>query len=183
MNEITPVPDTDQAPINEIDDQMIADQLQAEFDRLPVDPMANGSQEIDHLHRYIRLAQRYAEELERFNAQAAMMRKVLEQRIERLNHIYQPAAEQQVAMMIEGRKLKSVKTPWGTVGFRTAGGGLFVVDEQAVLAQVEAGTLPESIKRVKIDLSKSALNEHYKSTGEIPDGVELVPVHQQFYIK
>ena len=80
-----------------------------------------------------------------------------------------------------GRK-KSISLPAGVVGFRSQSSKLVVDDESAVLDWARKSQ-PDLIV-VTERLSKTALNEHFESTGELPDaGVHVEPARESFYIK
>lgn len=82
----------------------------------------------------------------------------------------------------QGGRRKSVCVPAGMLGFRSEAAKLVVEDEQAVIIWAHANKL--KMTSVVERLSKSALNEHVKETGELPDrGVRVESEHEQFYVK
>lgn len=82
----------------------------------------------------------------------------------------------------EGGRRKSFALPAGTIGFRTIAPNLVVDDESAVLSWARVSR-PDLIK-VTEHLDKAGLNEHFETTGELPDaGVRLQPAQEKFYIK
>ncbi len=110
---------------------------------------------------------------------------------------------------LKGRK--SISLPAGRLGFRQEQGRLRVVDEPVLLdwarahtpsaitvelridgcleAQLEqwlSKTAPEYLEdapALRRQVSKTAINEHFKETGEIPEGVEYDPGSTKFYVK
>jgi hypothetical protein len=80
----------------------------------------------------------------------------------------------------KGRR-KSVLLLSGTVGFRTLAEKLVVDDELRLLAWAKrhCRKAVAVIERV----SKTALNQHVESSGELPDGAHLEPAKEKFYIK
>jgi Bacteriophage Mu Gam like protein len=81
-----------------------------------------------------------------------------------------------------GGRRKSVALPAGTIGFRSEPLKLVVDDEQAVIAWAKQH-YPSLISIIE-KLSKSALNEHLESTGELPDaGAHVEPPREKFYVK
>lgn len=82
----------------------------------------------------------------------------------------------------QGGRRKSVSLPAGTAGFRKEAAKIVIDDELAVLAWAKA-CQPALITVVE-KLSKSALNAHVESTGELPDqGVHVELEHEKFYVK
>ena len=103
-------------------------------------------------------------------------------------------------------RTRSVQQPAGTVGFRSESPRLVVVDDAKVLAWCRAH-LPDALKavaesegdaarrlaawgrtqcravRLRESFSKAALNAHAAATGELPDGAEVAPAGEKFYVK
>jgi hypothetical protein len=81
-----------------------------------------------------------------------------------------------------GGRRKSFQFPAGTVGFRTEPSRLVVDDDAAVIAWAKEH-YPELVVTIE-KLSKSALNSHVETTGEMPDaGVHIEPEHERFYVR
>ena len=102
-------------------------------------------------------------------------------------------------------RTRSVSLPAGVVGFRSEPPRLVVVDEAKVLgwcrsnlpaavraiaeAEGEAATRLAGWKaqypqaRLSESFSKSALNAHVAASGELPDGAQVVPPGERFYVK
>jgi phage host-nuclease inhibitor protein Gam len=80
----------------------------------------------------------------------------------------------------KGRR-KSVLLLAGTVGFRQISAKLVVDNATAVLkwAKRACGNAVVVVEKV----SKTALNEHLASTGEIPTGAHLEPATKKFFVK
>ena len=80
----------------------------------------------------------------------------------------------------KGRR-KSVLFLSGTAGFRRLAAKLVVEDETIVVqwAKKHCRKAVVVVERV----SKTVLNEHLESTGELADGARLEPAHERFYIK
>jgi len=89
-------------------------------------------------------------------------------------------AKQKIA---EGKnRRKSVNLPAGTVGFRKENAKLVVDDDTLVLAWAKEHA-PELVTTVE-KISKTALNEHLETTGEMPQkGVHIEPEREQFFVK
>ncbi len=85
---------------------------------------------------------------------------------------------QQIDTQHDGRR--SVNLPSGTIGFRTEPKKLAVTDEKQLLAWCR-GQLPSAIKVVE-SVPKTPLMDHLKTTGELPQGVELLGGNERFYV-
>jgi len=84
--------------------------------------------------------------------------------------------------LLKGGSKKSRTFPAGSVGWRKVASKLKVVDEAAALDWARADGNP-SLIRVKVELNRAALGEHFKSTGEVPPGCEVEPEGETCYVK
>ena len=111
--------------------------------------------------------------------------------------------------LVDGKK-KSIKLPAGKMGFRTQPDAVQPEDLDDYMTWVK-GNLPDALSvmakadvsklqvvdvekitevlesygiKLNFDelISKSAVNEHFKSTGEVPDGCAYIPAREKFYI-
>jgi hypothetical protein len=80
----------------------------------------------------------------------------------------------------QGGRRKSVPLPAGTVAFTQGGGNLVVDDEGAVLHWAKANCRQAVVVVERV--SKTALKDHFKATGEQPDGSHVEPVTEKMYI-
>ena len=80
-----------------------------------------------------------------------------------------------------GPQRKSLNLPAGTLGRRTCGAKLEVLDAKSVLAWARTHC-PDAIA-VEEKLAKSKLNAHFERTGDLPDGVVLTEAKEVFYVK
>lgn len=115
------------------------------------------------------------------------------------------------ARAIEGGKKKSLSLPAGTVGFRSSPEKIEVKDDDAYIEWVERSfpgalnvtlsifacghdiatirelaqqaTLRGLQSSLTVKPDKNEVNLHCKNTGELPDGCELVPAQDKFYVK
>ena len=55
-----------------------------------------------------------------------------------------------------------------------------VVDEEKVFAWITQNQLDSTLVRLKSELNKAEIKKYAKSTGEIPDGVEVTPQRDTF---
>lgn len=94
---------------------------------------------------------------------------------DRLTELLRPWAEVEIA---KAGKVKHVKLLGGEIGYRQAPKRLDITDEAAALAAV-----PESCKRVKVEIDKTAVKALIETTGEIPAGCDLVAGEIRWYVK
>ena len=88
---------------------------------------------------------------------------------------------QQELVRFKGRR-KSICLPGGMVGFRKVRGRTVIDDLAAVLRWAKANC-PEAVV-TKEYISRSVLNAHATTTGEIPDaGVRVEPERQAFFVR
>lgn len=82
---------------------------------------------------------------------------------------------------IKSRRRKSLRLPAGTLGFRIAPMSLQVRDEQKLIIWCKQ-TLPAAL-RIETHVLKQQVKEHVASTGECPDGAEVVTGGEKFYVR
>jgi len=75
-------------------------------------------------------------------------------------------------------KAKSIKFPAGTLK-RTMGRERVTVEDEEAFIERHRGT---ELVRVKEEVAKSAISAHIKTTGEVPEGVELEGAEDTFSI-
>jgi len=130
--------------------------------------------------------------------------KQIESRRKNLDFCYGDTFRQESQKMLEANtKGKSIKLHTGTIGYRTSPEKIEVTDQHQVdmwaISNMEIDKLREhaklDIKLIKdelpgsliakafVGISKTALKDHFKATGELPDGCELVEAHDEFYAK
>lgn len=81
-----------------------------------------------------------------------------------------------------GGRRKSISVPAGSAGFRAVGPMLVIDDERLVLAW--ARTACPHVVVVSERVSKTALDQHVKATGELPErGVHVEAPREKFFIK
>ena len=78
-------------------------------------------------------------------------------------------------------KAKSLNLPAGVIGFRRTGPTLSIADMPAALSWAKA-SCPSAIV-VKETLLVTALKDHLRATGEIPDGVAVIPQKESFFAR
>lgn len=77
------------------------------------------------------------------------------------------------------RKGKTVRLTTGNLSRRTVPGGPRIVNDGACLEWARAQGIPGLI-RVTESLSRTAVNEYVKTTGDLPDGVEMTEARETF---
>ena len=160
----------------------LVDEIREEFAMVdPGAPIADDA--VNQAHRYIRLRARYAAEIERLKAQQTAMMNEAQRRLTSLDWMFADQTRETVRRMLEGGKAKSIRTPWGTAGFRKLNDRLLVNDATLVIAAVENGNLPGNVERVTTSINKSALDDHFTNTGEVPDGCAVQPGCDKFWVK
>ena len=130
--------------------------------------------------RRIAEARKYAEHVEAWAA-TEQRRAEREERflLERFGPQLEAWARERLA---EGKaRGKSVRLPAGTIGFRATPPHLAVTDEPALLRWCRLH-LPLAI-RVREHVLKNAVQEHVQSTGECPQGSEVVAGGERFFVR
>jgi hypothetical protein len=151
-----------------------ADALRAEAESLDPGPMAQDD-DTRILYRYLKLRARAVAELTTLREQTTAMVKDAERRVGTLDWLFGEAAARITAAKIAGGKSKSLKTPFGTVGYRT---------QRAALVVVDAAAVPLEFKMIKTEevVSKAKLNVHWEATGEVPAGCDVTDSRETFYL-
>lgn len=128
------------------------------------------------LHRMLWLIFHTQSELEALQEWTGQRIRQLQSRVNFLKQAFSPRLEEIARMKLVG-KAKSVKTPFGVIGFRAQPTTLNVVDEAVVLK------MPDFVRIPPPQVNKKALNEHFDTTGEVPDGCEVILGGEKFYVK
>lgn len=75
---------------------------------------------------------------------------------------------------------KSVSLPHGEIGFRSSGESMVIRDDAAALAFAKANGIPVKVKE---EVQKKPLTDYFRSTGEVPEGCEVVPGKDALFIR
>ncbi len=78
-------------------------------------------------------------------------------------------------------KRKSVKLPAGSMGYRSDPERLRVEDEAATIEWARQNC-PDAIRTTE-RISRTAINEHFTTTGEMPNGCEVQPASERFFVR
>jgi hypothetical protein len=78
-------------------------------------------------------------------------------------------------------RAKSISLPAGTCGFRQEAARVLISDERLVLewAKAQCTAAVVTVERV----AKTAVNEHFDQTGELPPGTEVQEARERFFIR
>ena len=164
------------------------EQMQTVVDGTDPGPLAEAMHSDERtLYRYLRARGWLTGERARIAAGAAAMLTDIDRKLSALDYVFGTHAEQTTRKVLqrEGSKAKHIKTPYGNCKFRNVPGGLTVTDQDALLQAVTMGLLPAEIARHRhtIDVNMTALKKLHAETGEIPEGCELKPATERFYIE
>ena len=162
--------------------ELLYKEIQEETERLDA---GEGVTEADDmaLNRYVRIRQRTSVELDRVKDQMKAMVRDLERRLDAIDYVYKAQAEQITARKLQCQKTKSVKLPWGTVGFRTSQANVEVEDEEALQAAALANEAMADVVKMEWRVSKSGLNAYVKATGDVPAGCKFWPASEKFFVR
>lgn len=161
----------------------LAEELKSELENLDLGDIAVNELERD-LFRYVRFRNRLCDELDRFKASTAAWVKQQETRIRSLDYVCQAGAAEITRKLLVGKKVKSVKTPFGVAGFRAVKELLVIDNEKAVVEAWERAELPQEAVAIqtKAAIAKEVLNKLYEE-GEIPPGCSVRPGGEKFYVQ
>lgn len=81
---------------------------------------------------------------------------------------------------LNGRR-KSISLPAGVCGFRQVPQHVEVVDEQTVIAWARLACPAAIVATEK--LLRTPVIQHIEQTGEVPDGIEIVPPTTKFFVR
>lgn len=148
--------------------------LRDEVDAADPGPMAQDD-DTRTLYRYLRIRAQAVAEFTTLKDQMAAMVKSAEAKVKGLDYVYSEFAARVTARKLQGAKSKSLKTPFGTVGYRRKNAALVVVDASKV-------PLEFKLLRTEEVIGKAKLNEHYEQTGEVPAGCDVTAPAEVFYL-
>jgi hypothetical protein len=134
------------------------------------------SEDERELHRILRFRARVVAERVRVAEQTEAMLRELDNRIKGIDYRYSDLLASLTRKLLTG-KARSVKTPYGTVGFR-ATQPTVIVDNSCKLP-AEFWRQPET---PPLSIDKAKINEHFKSTGEVPAGCHVEPGGEKFHL-
>lgn len=155
-------------------------EVKAEAEAMDVGDIAKSPEERAVL-RYLRRRSQLAAEITHIQEQTDALLRQLKSKLDGLDYVYLPLA-QDVARSLLAGKSRSVKTPFGTLAFRSVPARVEVKDEAVLIKAAESDIYLVPCIRVKTEVSRSAVAEHFKKTGEIPPGCELLAERDKFYV-
>lgn len=154
--------------------------LRAQVESADPGPMATDD-DTRLLYRYLKCRMYAVAELTTLKEQTAAMIRSAEAKVKGLDYFFGEAAARITAAKIAGGKSKSLKTPFGTVGFRAHKPLPVVLDEAAAIAALRKLNQPQCLA-TRTTIVKAALNDYVASTGEVPDGVDITEGGEHFYL-
>lgn len=163
------------------EDQELRERVKAETEAMDVGQWPQTDEQ-RLIARYSRRRLLLTAEAERIREQLDAMIRGIEREISTLDYLYEWQARQIVARMLTG-KARSIKTPWGTLGFRKYDGFIAIRDEKELTEAALASEHMAGVLKTEWRVSKSGLNQYFKETGDVPPGCEAVPSGDKFYVK
>lgn len=157
-------------------------EVRQQFEALP-EPEQDENRAL--LYRYVKYKARLADERTRLKANYEAALKRLGNEDTALDFCYRQVALAVTRALIAGGKAKSVITPHGVAGFRKTAARLEVVDEKKAIPAIRKGSfdLVSTVTNVCTSIDIRGLNTLFKSGGWVPDGCEIVPEEDKFYVK
>ncbi len=156
-----------------------ADAIRAEVAAMDIEGYGQSDDERT-LARYLRRLAQIADERARVKEWCERRLASLESQERGIEYVYGALARDITRRMLAGGKKKSIATPWGTAGFRTQAARLVIAEpEKLLLLEAEH---PEWVKVEKKPVH-AAVNEYFKTTGDIPAGCEITPEQEKFFTK
>lgn len=175
------IPETlDDAPCNLEAIEAVATAVRAEVDAVDPGPMATDD-DTKTLYRYLRLRMYATAELTSLKDQMDAMVRSAESRVKTLDHFYSEFAARVVAAKIKGSVARSIKTPFGTLGFRASKPRSVVGDEAAAIEALTKLGQAQCVRRTP-SIDKAELDKYIAATGEMPDGVDMTDGGDVFYL-
>ncbi len=163
--------------------------LDAEIDRdlRDVQPCSTAKDEQEkQLSKLVRILNRYEAEALRFDDQAKAESRSLHGKAERFFNRY-ATLMQELTRSILGADLqagrrKSLRTGYGTAGFRQRGGNVKCENLAALAGGMDSKEQFDEFIRTRHEPNLKAINDHYKATGELLPGCDVEPVQDRFYV-
>lgn len=137
--------------------------------------LTHTSEDDKELSQILRSRARLVDELNRLAANAASVIQRAESQLKAHDWRFQARAIALTRTLLMKGSVKSVRTFYGTAGFRTVPAGLTSVGDglEGPTRVVPARIEPDRAKALKM----------FRETGEIPPGYELRPAREEFYAK
>lgn len=134
---------------------------------------------------YVRRRNQLTDERVRVERQFESILNGIDYEVRGLDYQFRKLAEEYLRQHKRGKK-KSIKTPFGTIGFVWRPESLVVKDNVQVMLAWLAGELPAAVvdhqETEEWKIRKSKLNDIFK-TGEIPTGCDTEPGWDEFYVE
>lgn len=85
--------------------------------------------------------------------------------------------------LLGGGKKKTRKLPSGEIAFRSKGGGLSIIDRDALLSWARQQPVESGLLRIKEEPALDEIKRHFKASGEVPDGMQLEEEREEVVVK
>ncbi|MBN1516355.1 host-nuclease inhibitor Gam family protein [Candidatus Sumerlaeota bacterium] len=147
--------------------QELEQQLDAEFNSMTCEGDLPGDVDEEKKHflkRYMRMRLAKEAAIERLKNDFEAARKRLESELAAVEYRFGEAARNVAGEMLAASKKKSMKTLWGTFGFRTKAAALVIKQEQDCLQSLMAKAPKLVRKEVKVSIDKAGLNDFSRNT-------------------
>lgn len=167
----------------DFDPKIIEEDARKYFDQADVSQAGPKSEQEIQFYKYVKASFQVKSEITRVKDQFKAIINGLEARLKGIEFVYSGPAADFVRQQIEGKKTKSIKTPWGTAGFRKNNAKLVVTDEAKLIAAAQRDEDLNDVIEPTWRVVMSKLSEHFKSTGDVPSGCEVTPEFEKFYVK
>jgi len=197
--------DTDTTDARTSED-VLAEQTRSDFEAVQAGlEDADLSEEERHLYAYLRMRKQLDDEETRIQANVDQIMAGIQAKKRRIDEVLLAGVELTAKELIarQSGKAKSIKTPFGTVGFRQSRPKVVIENEDAFAlaakddpdgfgqavsyeAKVTAATLdtlPPGAENPKLKIDKTKVKELIESTGVEPTGATLTEPIDTFYVK
>jgi hypothetical protein len=161
-----------------------AEQIRSEIAAVDIGNLAKDEDEAILL-RYLRRRSQVQAEITHIAEQTKALLRTLENRVKALDYVYLGQVEAIARKKITG-KVKSLKTPFGVVGFRSNPGGIFVEDEAKLIEEATLAPDDSPLKKMyelSPKVKRAEVTAHFKASGEIPPGCNVKDSEERFYVK
>jgi len=163
-------------------DATIIDEVKAEAENLDVGELPVTDDE-RLLYQYLRRRGQIQSEIERVSENAKAMIAALASKLNGLDFVYKAKAAAVAAALLENKKAKSVRTPFGVAGFRKSNMSIELIDEDRLIAEADSNIDLIELVRVRKEVNLAAVAEFFKRTGEVPPGCGVIPERETFFVK
>ena len=160
--------------------------LEAEFKGLAVEGKLNGDvpeEQKTFLKRYLRMRILKEVEISLLKSNFEVAKKRLDSELAAIEYQFGDSARNIAKELLKGGKKKSLKTLWGTFGFRKKAAALIIKKTEDCLQSLMSKAPQLVKKKVEVSIDKAGLNELWKENGWIPGGCDVQEEKEIFFVK